>query len=154
MSDDLFTTNTKKEGLKKVREKLKEDRFKEEVNMRTSKTETLLIKRLQKKMENKKPATGKKLTAEEEELGELEDLWSQPRKITSVKHEQYLNGFAKADQVKVKAVMVPIGGQSYNPSLRDHKQLLKDIASTEEEQVKKHLKELKKLNPLQYAEGP
>ena len=151
--DDLFTTNTKKEGLKKVREKLKADRFKEEENRRTSKTETVLIKRLARKMENRKPAGGK-LTAEEEEFGELEDLWSQPRKITSVKHERYRNGFAKSDTVNVKSVILPVGGQSYNPSLRDHKSLLKDLASKEEEQVKKNLREMQKLNPLKYAEEP
>ena len=39
LKSDFFTTNTSIDGLKKKREKLKADRFKEETDAKTSKTE-------------------------------------------------------------------------------------------------------------------
>jgi len=51
----------------------------------------------------------------------------------------------------VKAVVLPTGGQSYNPSVKDHKNLLKKVSEKEEEQVQKNLKNLKSLHPLTYA---
>jgi hypothetical protein len=37
--------------------------------------------------------------------------------------------------VIVKPVILPVGGQSYNPSVRDHKALLKRVATKEEKVV-------------------
>lgn len=57
--------------------------------------------------------------------------------------KQYKEGFAKKDTIKVKQVIVPKGGHSYNPNAADHKKLLKEVAGKEEEIVQKRLENLK-----------
>ena len=61
-------------------------------------------------------------------MDELEDLWGADRKVTSKKFESYKNTYAMKDQVKIKSVILPKGGVSYNPSSKDHKSLLKTVA--------------------------
>ena len=70
---------------------------------------------------------------EEEELGELDDLWAAPKKVKSKKFETWKDGFAKRDFVKVQAVVKPASGQSYNPHYEKHQRLLKEVADKEEE---------------------
>lgn len=48
-------------------------------------------------------------------------------------------------------MILPAGGQSYNPNIADHKSLLKNLATVEEKQVEKELKDLKKLKPFTYG---
>lgn len=67
--------------------------------------------------------------------------------------ESYRNTYAKKDQIKIKAVILPKGGVSYNPNSKDHKALLKTVAMKEEEIVEKNLKDLKKVRPLLYSEN-
>ena len=55
--------------------------------------------------------------------------------------------------MKVKAVILPKGGLSYNPTDKDHKALLRKVALKEEEIVEKNLKDLKKVRPLLYGEN-
>ena len=151
--EQLFSTNVGAEGLKQKREKLKADRFKEIEHARTSKTEQVLIKRLSNTMERKAaagmdPGPQKKRKATEDELygGELEDVWSTPHEDTR-RMATYKNKFAKLDQVNVKAVMIPKGGHSYNPTLKDHTELLKEAAKAEEEIVEKKVKDIKHVKP-------
>jgi hypothetical protein len=145
--------------LKTKREKLKADRFKEIEYARTSKTEQVLIKRLSATIDRKAAAgkdlgPQKKRKANEDEMygGELEDLWSTPndksRRMTTYKEK-----FAKLDQVNVKAVMIPKGGHSYNPTLKSHAELLKDAAKAEEEIVEKKVKDIKHVKPSQFMEN-
>lgn len=61
--------------------------------------------------------------------------------------------FAKVDQVNVKAVMIPKGGHSYNPTLKAHSELLKDAAKAEEEIVEKKVKDIKHVKPSQFMEN-
>jgi len=83
----------------------------------------------------------------------MEDIWAAPRQVKSHKMEQYKTGFSLKDSVNVKQVINPKGGLSYNPSHKDHKLLLKNVAVKEEELVKANLKELRKSHPLLYAEN-
>jgi hypothetical protein len=53
------------------------------------------------------------------------DIWAAPTEIKSKKFDTWKNGFAKKTAPNVKAVINPVGGHSYNPSLKDHKKLLK-----------------------------
>lgn len=55
--------------------------------------------------------------------------------------------FAETKTVKVKQVVAPKGGQSYNPKSNDHKKLLKDVAVKEEEIVQERLEKLRQLRP-------
>lgn len=57
---------------------------------------------------------------EEEELGELGDLWAAPKEAKSKKFAAWKNGFAKRDFVKVQPVVKPTSGQSYNPHYEKH----------------------------------
>lgn len=59
--------------------------------------------------------------------------------------------FSKKDKVNVKQVINPIGGLSYNPSMKEHKSLLIEVAKVEEKAVADNLKDLKKSRPLLYA---
>lgn len=84
-------------------------------------------------------------------MGELQDLWSTPNEVTSKKFNEFKQGFAKREMVNVKSVIIPKGGQSYNPSTKDHKSLLKQLAIQEEKQVEDTLKKLKTLKPITYG---
>ena len=101
---------------------------------------------------NRKEAAGldplpqKKVKVTEDD--ELEDLWAAPREIVSQNFNRYKVEFAKKDMTKVKAVINPTGGQSYNPAVKDHKVLLKGVAKKEEELVEKDLKDLQKIRPM------
>lgn len=149
-----------KTNLKQKREKLRDDRFKAIEYNTTSPTETVLRKRLAANAENRKKdgITLKKITVsnrkidDEFEMGELEDIWGSERKVTSKKMESYKTTYAKKDGVNIKAVILPKGGVSYNPSSKEHKALLKTVAIKEEEIVEKNLKDLKKVRPLLYSD--
>ena len=47
---------------------------------------------------------------EEDEFGELGDLWSAPKEVRSKDFNRYQTGFAKKDHTNVKAVIAPGGG--------------------------------------------
>lgn len=82
-NDQLFASNTSKPNLKKIREKLKDDRFKEIESVTRSKVEEVLIKRINKATERKEeqglPVKKQRLNQEKKEAknygGDLEDLW-------------------------------------------------------------------------------
>ena len=74
---------------------------------------------------------------------ELVDLWDTPLEVKSKKFDQYKQGFAKTNHVRVKPLINPKGGISYNPSVKDHKNLLKNVVETEEKQIEKEAKHLK-----------
>lgn len=61
-------------------------------------------------------------------------------------YERFKNFKAKT-QVKTKAVVVPLGGQSYNPSAKDHKQVIEQVVSREKEEVKEQERILRHLKP-------
>lgn len=54
--------------------------------------------------------------------------------------------------INVKAVVLPKGGISYNPSQADHKKVLKEVAEVEEACVLQELKNMKKIHPVEYAD--
>ena len=101
----------------------------------------------------KKPTSNRKYDENELFGGELMDIWSTPQEVKSKKFAEWKQGHGKLTAPNVKAVINPAGGLSYNPSSKDHKKLLKSVATKEEEIVEKNLKELKKLRPLLYSEN-
>ena len=158
----LFSSNTKKDGLKEKRAKLKEDRFKEIERSTKSRAEEKLINRYARKMTNRESmglepipkrqkVANRKPKMEDDDLGDLDDIWATPSEIKSLKFHAFKEGFAKKDQLNVKSVILPAGGQSYNPNIADHKALLKNLAKIEETGVEKELKDLKKLKPFTYG---
>jgi len=138
----LFTENKGKEGLKEKREKLKADRFKQEQHSKASKVDEMLIKRYATKQARretkglepvqKKAAVTNRKFNETEDFGELEDIWAKPSEVYISPSFQKYKNFAKSSMNEVKTVILPKGGQSYNPSIKDHRSLLKELAVVEE----------------------
>ena len=159
--NNLFSENTTKTNLKQVRAALKANRFKEEEHARTSKVDEKLIKRYARKQTIRESAGLQPIPKrvkptnrtydETDDFGGLEDIWGSTTEVKSKDFDHYKTGFAKLDYRNVKAVIIPKGGQSYNPSIKDHKSLLKNLAVNEEVQVEKNLKDLKKTLPLTYG---
>jgi hypothetical protein len=155
--DQLFSTNVAKGQIKEKREKLKADRFKP-VQYNQPKVDAKIIKRNLEKMERKAVAPKQQIDKPKKSDdfgGDLEDIWgSDGRTIVEVDRSHHMKkfkeGFAKKDRVIVKAVINPIGGLSYNPSMKDHKSLLIEVAKKEEEIVAENLKDLKRTRPLLY----
>lgn len=162
-ADSLFTTNIKKEGLKEKRQKLKADRFKEIEYNTTSKVDEKLIKRYANKMTNRETkglepvpkrakVANRKKEMVDDDLGDLDDIWATPNEVRSKKFQEYKDGLVRRHEaLNVKSVILPAGGQSYNPNIKDHKYLLRNAAKVEEIQVEKKLKDLKKLRPFTYG---
>ena len=70
---------------------------------------------------------------------ELFDVWATPEVEVSKKAKEYRN-FAENQMTKVKAVMQPEGGQSFNPSAAAHVASLKKIVTREAEDLEKKLR--------------
>lgn len=114
----LFTVNNKVRGgsLRQQREKLRQDRFKEKEYLTTSKYEEVIVKKL-----TTKPTPPPKKVVEEED--EIADLWGQEG-INISKNQAAFRNFTERSRIKVKPVVVPLSGQSYNPSAKDHKEVI------------------------------
>jgi len=85
-----------------------------------SKTEQAILKKLRQK----NPSIYKK------EVNELVDLWETPV-VEKSKHENEYDVFAKQQMNKVRAVMLPEEGQSFNPSATAHTMTLRKIMDRE-----------------------
>ena len=107
--------NVNKDGLKKKREKLAADRFKEkEDGHHKSKTEQAILK----KLALKKPPQKQNIKP----VDPYGDLWANDNGPS--KRVQAFKNFTNRSVTKVKAVMTPMGGQSFNPSAKSHKSVL------------------------------
>ena len=116
----MYSVNVDKKGLKEKRDRLRRDRFKEK-DRPTSKYEEVTIKKLREKIARKKVLAKKKMLQKPKSLAEEEelvDVWGQEDN-TSKKIQKFKN-FSEKIKVNVKAVIIPHGGQSYNPSAKDH----------------------------------
>ncbi|CDW85537.1 UNKNOWN [Stylonychia lemnae] len=150
--DDLFKVNVNKTDLKNQREKLKRDRFKEKEKLYTSQVEQKLLKKLLDKQERKVPKK-----KEEEIEGAVQDIWGSEGSIVKTqslgRNFDKFKKFAQKTQVKTKAVVVPLGGQSYNPSAKDHKEVIKKVVEQEFKEVKEQEKILRQLKPYLFEEA-
>ena len=54
---------------------------------------------------------------------------------TVSKKKQRFKDFDKQNRVKVKAVILPHGGQSYNPSAKDHQHLIEEVVEVEKKEA-------------------
>ena len=169
---DLFTVATKKVGVRQEREKLKRDRFREKQKNYTSITEETLLKKHLQKLENKQahPPKPKKKEDDEDEM----DIWNDEAPKAPVKPQSFrekssfvaiettpiqqgkvfdrFRNFKAKSQVKTKAVVVPLGGQSYNPSAKDHKKVIEQVVEREKEEVKEQERILRHLKPYLFKE--
>lgn len=97
--------------------------------MAKSPTEQLILKKLRQK----NPSIYKK------EVNELVDLWETPVAVKS-KHENEYDVFAKQQMTKVRAVMLPEEGQSFNPSATAHTMTLRKIMDREAADIDKKIR--------------
>ena len=102
-----------------------------EGNLR-SKTEVALMKKLAKK----NPPTPVK------EQKEVFDLWGSAAEVSThsgyvppSKNVQKFKAFSERSMQKVRAVIVPHAGQSVNPALNAHTEILKTVVKEEEKQI-------------------
>jgi len=65
------------------------------------------------------------------EEDDMVDLWAAPAEVISKSFDHFKTGFAKRDHSKVKSVIMPVSGMSYNPSNLAHKNLLHHVADAE-----------------------
>lgn len=123
---DLFTVNVNKDGLKKKREKLAADRFKEkEGGHWKSKTEQAILK----KLALKKPPQKQNIKP----VDPYADIWA-TGDGPSNKVQKFKN-FTNRSLQKVKAVVAPMGGQSFNPSAKSHRGVLEQVLQEEEKAI-------------------
>jgi hypothetical protein len=123
-SSQLFSINANKND--KKRDKLRADRFKTEVQKVVSTSELVLIKRLREKNPRQEH---KDLDAEDY------DVWGAP----SVKAPLFakFETFRTSAAVKVKNVMAPLPGQSFNPTANAHKGVLNKVYIEEKTEIEK-----------------
>jgi hypothetical protein len=140
--DQLFSMNVGKGNLKEKREKLKADRFKAPTHNRSSVDEKIVKRNLDKMVRKASNSVKQQDRPKQLELfgGELEDIWGNDGKAMqevdrSMHMKRFKAGFSKKDKIDVKQVINPIGGLSYNPSMKQHKSLLLEVAQTEEKLV-------------------
>ena len=127
----LFTIAKKAgQGLKEKREKLKKDRFKRKEETTKSKYEEVIVKKLVEKKALPAIVPPKKKSTEEE----FGDLWAEEPKIS--KTLEKFRKFTERTVTRVNPVVVPMAGQSYNPSGKDHKEVIDKVIAEETKDVK------------------
>jgi hypothetical protein len=90
----------------------------------------------------------KKKTEEEEEFG---DLWAEEG-IKMNRNLAKFRNFTEKTRVKVNPVVVPMAGQSYNPSAKDHKEVIQKVIEEEKKEVEEVQRQLKTLKPYLFSE--
>ena len=78
------------------------------------------------------------------------DIWETPGQ--KGKNFEKFETFKQISMPKVKAVMVPLGGHSFNPSAKEHKGVLNKVFIEEKTEIEKEQKlSLKNQNKLDYV---
>ena len=108
--------------MKAKREKLKKDRFKRKEQASKSLYEEVMVKKLIQKSE-RKASMPPQLPKKSEEDEEFMDLWSDAPSKNS-RNTAKFRSFSERTRVNVNPVVVPMAGQSYNPSAKDHKEVI------------------------------
>jgi hypothetical protein len=131
-NDEMFAFNVGKgTNVRAVREKLAADRFKRAEIGPHSTAEFDKIRKLMRA-----PHTQPKVAPKNPD--ELVDLWATPLDIS--KRAKEFKDFTKGAMPKIKALMTPHAGQSFNPSSKDHKQVLQKVLNEEVAEIEKNLK--------------
>ncbi len=78
------------------------------------------------------------LPQKKEVVDEFADIWAAPLEHS---HKiQKFKDFLGKSALKVKAVITPLGGQSFNPSAQAHKEVLNKVVTEEVQELEKNLK--------------
>ena len=94
------------------------------------------------------PQTNRKVSSDEDDTER--DLWGGAifaETDKKPKKKQQFKEFDKKTRVRVKAVMNPHGGQSYNPSAKDHHKLIEEVVSEEKREIEEELRRKKMMYP-------
>ena len=139
---DLFVINEgKSEDIKKNREKLKKDRFKQ-YNQERSLYEREKIKKLMRR---------KQTPERKKENKGLFDIWNTPEEEMGMKkmgkNKKKDLEMLRRSVDNIKRVVVPHQGQSYNPPAQEHNKLIERIVVEEIEDMKREDKLELELNP-------
>jgi hypothetical protein len=137
---DLFSVNVNKAGLKAKREELKKDRFKRKAPERTSIAEENIVKKYQQNLKRRQT---------EKDTTPSDDIWGGATVELPKKKRNDIK-FLKTQMNRVKPVMIPEGGHSYNPSAVDHKKVIKQVITEEVKQIESEKETHKALNSHLY----
>lgn len=144
--EDLFVINEgKKDEIRRTREKLKQDRFKQ-YNSQRSKSERDKVKKIMAKGPISKPR--KKNKTDENPIF---DIWNTNEEDIGMKKmgknkKKDLEMLRKSVD-HIKRVVVPHQGQSYNPPAQEHNKLIENIVIEEINDVKQENKLELELDP-------
>ena len=144
--EDLFIINeVKTEKIKKNREILKADRFVQYNSVR-SRAERDKIRDLMKKPDViNKPVRPKRGSKEK-----LFDIWNTPEEKIGMKkiskNRKRDKNILDNRKDKIKRVVVPSAGQSYNPPKVEHEKLVEEILVEELEDIRQETKLMQELN--------
>lgn len=151
---DLFKVAAKGSSsgsLKKQREKLLETRFKEKERLHSSKYEEVTVKKL---VQKKQPVNVPKMSADEDPENEFADLWiDEKANFSTSRNLNQFKNFSGRSRTVVKAVVLPLAGQSINPNAADHKAVIEQVVQEEKRDVEEVQKRLKTLKPYLFKEG-
>jgi hypothetical protein len=73
-----------------------------------------------------------------EKVDEFADIWATP--LEQSNNIKRFKDFSSKTASKVKAVITPLAGQSFNPSAQAHKDVLKQVVAEEVQEIEKNLK--------------
>jgi hypothetical protein len=146
---DLYVINTgKSEEIKRNREELKADRFKM-FNSTRSKNERDKIKELIRKPEAIEDKRHYLKSVKKQKV--VFDIWSTPeeemgmKKVSKNRASHRDNLKSRLD--KIRRVVVPQSGQSYNPPASEHKKIIEQVIIEEIESIKRERMLEEELNP-------
>ena len=94
-----------------------------------------MIKKIQRRIEKKKEVGYKNNKMEVDEGDSCFDLWDENKNKEKSKSLEQFKTFSRNSIVNVKSVILPLSGQSYNPSAKDHKEVIKQVVNEEIKQI-------------------
>lgn len=136
---ELFSVNVDKSQLAR-RPKLAADRFKAKEQKGKSKVEQEILKKMARNPTQSKPA----------QKSEFADIWAD--NTTENKWKTQFKAFTKQQVTKVKAIVPPMAGHSFNPSAQAHTQVLKKVLDEEQRQIEEEMRTIKQQGYEQKAE--
>lgn len=87
----------------------------------------------------------------DEDIEVLDDLWNEDTTKASRNGSKFRT-YTDTAITKVKQVVLPMGGQSYNPSAKDHKEVIQKVVEEELKEVAKAQRILKTLKPYLFKD--